>query len=377
MVTAGVYLVARAHPVFDHAPVAAEIVAVVGAATLLFAASIGCVQYDIKRVLAYSTMSQIGYMILAVGVGAYEAGAFHFTTHAYFKALLFMAAGIVIHNLSGEQDIRNMGGLAKRMPFAYWTFLAGTLAIAGIFPFAGFFSKDAVLDQVLRTHHPLLYAAAVAGAFLTAFYMFRLLFLTFFGDYRGAHEPHGDRVWTMSIPVGVLVALSLVGGWLVLPNHDVFGRLIAPSFADSRFAQSLGEFNWQVSLGTLILAIAGIMLAYALYRAPSNARAWLRQTFPSIRALLQNAYYFDVIYHYAFEVPTYALADACARFIEPDVIGGIPRVFTQAASWLGDVAGGWETGYLRRYGLTIVVGVVLMLAYYLYILHAASSMGNP
>src|SRR6202521_4733921 len=253
MVTAGVYLVARAHPIYDQAPLAAEIVAVVGAATALFAATIGCVQYDIKRVLAYSTMSQIGYMILGVGVGAYAAGAFHFMTHAFFKALLFMAAGIVIHNLAGEQDIRKMGGLAKRMPLAYWTFLIGTLAIAGIFPFAGFFSKDAVLDAALRLNHPWLFGAGVVAAGLTAFYMFRLLFVSFFGQYRGEHEPHAGKARSMTIPVVILSALSIAGGWLVFPGHDALSGALSATFADARLPQSMAEFNWLLSLGVLAL----------------------------------------------------------------------------------------------------------------------------
>jgi len=378
MVTAGVYLVARAHPIYDRAPVAAEIVAVVGGLTALFAATIGTVQYDIKRVLAYSTMSQIGYMMLAVGIGAYAAGAFHFVTHAFFKALLFMAAGIVIHNLSGEQDIRKMGGLAKRMPFAYWTFLAGTLAIAGIFPFAGFFSKDAILDQALQLHHPWLQAAGTIAAFLTAFYMFRLLYLTFFtGSYRGDHEPHHDSSWTMTWPVAILAVLALIGGWLVLPGRDLMSSALAASFVDARFGQFLGEFNWPLSISTLLLAIAGIVLAYALYQVPSGARDWLRTRFSPVRDLLMNAYYFDVIYHYAFEAPTYALADFFSRYFEGEVVGGIPRAFAGLATWFAGVSGGWEAGYLRRYGLSIVVGVALVLVLYLFLTHAPATLGRP
>jgi len=372
MVTAGVYLVARAHPIYDRAPVAAEIVAVVGGLTALFAATIGTVQYDIKRVLAYSTMSQIGYMIMAVGIGAYAAGAFHFLTHAFFKALLFMAAGVVIHNLAGEQDIRKMGGLAKRMPFAYWTFLVGTLALAGIAPFAGFFSKDAILDQALTLHHPWLYGAGTAAAFLTAFYMFRLLFLTFFtGAYRGEGEPHHDTPWTMSVPVALLAALSVAGGWIVLPGHDALSPALRASFADSLVIQDLSGFNWQVSIGTLILALAGIVLAYALYEVPSGAREWVRSQFGVMRAVLTNAYYFDAIYHVAFEVPTYALAGLLARVFDRDVIGALPRAFTALATWLGDVADRWETGYLRRYGLSIVVGVALLLVFYVVLTRGA------
>ncbi len=371
MVTAGVYLVARAHPIYDHAPVAAEIVAVVGGATALFAATIGCVQYDIKRVLAYSTMSQIGYMILAVGVGAYAAGAFHFMTHAFFKALLFMAAGIVIHNLAGEQDIRKMGGLAKRMPVAFWTFLIGTLAIAGIFPFAGFFSKDAVLDAVLRFNHPWLFTAGVATAGLTGFYMFRLFFTTFLGAFRGEHEPHAGTGRTMLIPVVILSVLSLVGGWLVLPGHDALSAALSPTFADSRFGQSMAELNPLLTLGVFVLALAGIGVAYYLYQVSPSLRDRLRSGLGPVLALVSNAYYLDALYHWLFEVPAYALAGAFARVVDPVVIGAVPRAFAWFANLLGDVSRKWETGYLRRYGLTIVVGVVLLLLFYLYIARGA------
>ena len=364
MVTAGVYLVARCHPIYDHAPLAAETVAVVGAASALFAATIGCVQYDIKRVLAYSTMSQIGYMIMAVGIGAYTAGAFHFLTHAFFKALLFMAAGIVIHNLGGEQDIRKMGGLAKRMPFAYWTFLIGTLAIAGVPPLSGFFSKDSIIDA-MAAGHPWLFAAAVAAAGLTAFYMFRLLFATFGGAHRTTEEPHDERVPTMEIPVAILAALAVVGGWIVLPGHDTFGSLLQGAFTDALRSQSLADFNWPIGLGTLLIVAAGILTAYALYVQSPQLRGILKARLHGVRELLLNAYYLDAIYHKLFEVPAYAIAAACARFFDPVAIAGLPRTLASAAISLGDLSRSWETGYLRRYGLTIAVGAAALL-YFVY-----------
>ncbi|MBC5806752.1 MAG: NADH-quinone oxidoreductase subunit L [Candidatus Eremiobacter antarcticus] len=376
MVTAGVYLIARAHPIYDHAPLAAQTVAIVGCATALFAATIGCVQYDIKRVLAYSTMSQIGYMVLAVGVGAYAAGTFHFVTHAFFKALLFMAAGIVIHNLSGEQDTRKMGGLAKRMPLAFSTFLAGTLAITGIFPFAGFFSKDAILDQLLRLHHPALWFFATLTALLTAFYMFRLVFLTFFsGAYRGEHEPHAARSGTMALPAVLLAVLSLVGGWLVLPGHDAVTSALASTFADRSTLESMADFNWPLSLGTLALAVVGFLAAYALYERAPQMRERLRTTLRPVRALLMNAYYFDTIYHWLFEVPAYTVASDFARYVDPEGIAGVTTGLARTTVHLGDTMRGWETGYLRRYGLSMLVGVVLILAYYLYVAHQGAALG--
>ena len=373
MVTAGVYLVARCHAIYDHAPAAAETVAVVGAASALFAATIGCVQYDIKRVLAYSTMSQIGYMIMAVGVGAYTAGVFHFLTHAFFKALLFMAAGIVIHNLGGEQDIRKMGGLGKRMPYAYATFGIGTLAIAGVPPFAGFFSKDAIIEQAAALGHPVLAGIAIAAALLTAFYMARLAFMTFFGAYRGEHEPHDEKVTTMQIPVAILAALAVVGGWLVLPGHDTISRLLGGAFVDAAHRQYLGDFDVMMAVGTFAIVLAGILIAYALYVVQPDLRAALRRRLGGLRDLLANAYYLDDVYHRLFEAPAYALAAACATAFEPVAIGGLPRLFAAAATGLGALSRGWESGYLRRYGLTIAVGAALLLYFVLATLRSAAT----
>jgi NADH-quinone oxidoreductase subunit L len=372
MVTAGVYLVARAHPIYDNAPVAAEIVAVVGGATAFFAATIAVAQYDIKRVLAYSTMSQIGYMILAVGVGEYAAGAFHFMTHAFFKALLFMSAGNIIHALGGEQDIRKMGGLAAKLPFAFWTFLAGTIAIAGIFPFSGFFSKDAVLEAVLTRHHPILFALGVAAAGLTAFYMFRLFFLTFLtGEYRGSHAVHAETARTMTIPVGILAVLSVIGGWFVLPNHDELSAALRSTFADVPWSQSMAEFNGALSLGVLLLALAGIALAWFVYERWPAIAARARESFAGVLALLANAYYIDVLYHWLFERPIYALAGALARSFETDAVDALPGAALRLAGALGALSTRWETGYLRRYGLTFVVGATLLLFMYLFLAYGA------
>ena len=372
MVTAGVYLVARAHPIYDNAPVAAEIVAVVGGATAFFAATIAVAQYDIKRVLAYSTMSQIGYMILAVGVGEYAAGAFHLMTHAFFKALLFMAAGIIIHALGGEQDIRKMGGLAAKLPFAFWTFLAGTVAIAGIFPFSGFFSKDAVLEAVLTRHHPVLFALGVAAAGLTAFYMFRLFFLTFLtGAYRGSQPVHAETARTMTIPVAILAVLSLIGGWLVLPNHDALSAALRATFADVPWSQSMAEFNGALSGGVLLLALAGVAAAWFAYERRPAIAARARDAFAGLHALLLNSYYVDVLYHWLFEKPVYALAGVLARVFETDAVDAVPGAALGLAASLGALSTRWETGYLRRYGLTFVVGAALLLVMYLFLAYGA------
>ena len=270
MVTAGIYMVARAHVLFDRAPTALMVVAIIGAATAIFAASIGMVQHDIKRVLAYSTVSQLGYMFLACGVGAYTAGIFHLLTHAFFKALLFLAAGSVIHALGGEQDMRKMGGLRKRIPVTFWTMTMGVFAIAGIWPFAGFFSKDEILYQAFTSHNPigkLLWAVGLITAGMTSFYMFRLWFKTFFGEpsfeeqpdlhdhgaavyaHAGTHtvmvaEPdeshaahaHGvhESPWIMLLPLVLLAILSIIGGWVGVPaalgGHNEIEHFLDPVF---------------------------------------------------------------------------------------------------------------------------------------------------
>ncbi len=376
MVTAGVYLIARAHPIYDHAPAAAMTVAIVGCASAVFAATIGMAQYDIKRVLAYSTMSQIGYMVLAVGVGAYAAGTFHFVAHAFFKALLFMAAGIIIHNLGGEQDIRKMGGLARRMPFAFWTFLIGTLAISGIVPFAGFFSKDDILDELTLLHHPLLFGFAAFAALMTAFYMFRLLFLVFFtGNYRGDHDVHADSSATMTVPVFILAVFSTIGGWFVLPGHDEISKALQGAFIDAGRLPAMGEFNWPITAVATGAALAGIALAYWLYERAPAVRERLSGVLAPVRRLLFNAYYVDTIYHWLFEVPALTLASDVATYVDPDGVGGVTAGIARATRGVGDAMSGWETGYLRRYGLTMVIGLVLVLAYYLLVVRGGMPVG--
>ena len=242
MVTAGVYMVARMSPLFSRAPVAMLVVAIVGGLTAFYSATIGLVQTDIKKVLAYSTVSQLGYMFLACGVGAYSAGIFHLMTHAFFKGLLFLAAGSVIHAMGGEQDMMKMGGLRKKIPVTYWTMLIATLAIAGIPGFAGYFSKDAILEAAQSGPHAnlILWLLGVAGALITSFYMFRLVFLTFFGEPRyDEHKVHvHESPKNMTIPLMILAFLSIFGGWFRAPKMiggaDYFEKFLAPVFAASR-----------------------------------------------------------------------------------------------------------------------------------------------
>src|SRR5213594_2353466 len=278
MVTAGVYMVARSHAIFERSPVALEVVAWVGVATALFAASIGLVQKDIKRVLAYSTVSQLGYMFLALGVGAYTSGIFHLVTHAFFKALLFLGAGSVIHALSGEQDLEKMGGLKSALPRTHATMLIATLAIAGVFPLSGFFSKDEILWYAWKSGGPLLWAVGVIGAFLTAFYMFRLYFLAFRGSPRLTEEAKRhlhESPNSMTLPLVVLAILSAVGGLIQVPLIERGQRLdhfLEPVFADvarvvggaAHAGHAAGEAGLEVALMviSLVVALSGIFVAY-------------------------------------------------------------------------------------------------------------------
>ncbi|HXN08171.1 MAG TPA: hypothetical protein VN860_00780, partial [Candidatus Acidoferrales bacterium] len=250
-----------------------------------------------------------------------------------------------------------------------------TLAIVGILPFAGFFSKDAILDQLLALHHPILWALATATALLTAYYMFRLLFLTFFtGEFRGDHEPHAANARTMVVPTVILAVLATVGGWLVVPGHDQISRALQGAFTDRGTLPAIGELNW-VSFVTMLAALAGIAGAYWLYERAPELRARLRNAFAPIHGLLANAYYVDTIYHWIFEVPVLTFASDVAKYIDPEGVGGFTTGLARATSGVGEAMRGWETGYLRRYGLTMVIGMVLVLAYYLFVVHGGTSIG--
>jgi NADH-quinone oxidoreductase subunit L len=293
MVTAGVYMVARMHPLYSRAPLAMFVVAAVGAATAFYAATIGVLQTDIKKVLAYSTVSQLGYMFLACGVGAYAAGIFHLMTHAFFKGLLFLTAGSVIHAMSGEQDMRKMGGLRKKIPITYWTMLMATLAIAGIPGFAGFFSKDEILEAARGGPQAnfWLWLLGVTGAGITSFYMFRLIFLTFFGkpryDEKKVHVH--ESPWSMTVPLIILAICSVAGGWFAAPRlvggTDYFEAFLHPVFAS--YAPAAATTAMEVATASspgmdllhaltgipVILAVLGLLLAWWFYiRRPDAAK---------------------------------------------------------------------------------------------------------
>ena len=418
MVTAGIYMVARCHVLFDHAPAALTVVAIIGALTALLAATIGMVQHDIKRVLAYSTISQLGYMFLACGVGAYSAGIFHLMTHAFFKALLFLAAGSVIHALGGEQDMRKMGGLRTQIPITFWTMSAGVFAIAGIYPLSGFFSKDEILFQVFihgGALYILLWLVGLLTAGLTSFYMFRLWFKTFFGephtaghgpshapDLHAAHgaavhaqretkltmvaepEPHGvhESPPSMTFPLIVLGVLSVTGGWVGIPfalgGQNEIEHFLRPVFHPIAPGQlefypefvSGGGKEQLLAFVSLLVACAGIYFAWLLYvRKPGEATrlAELNPTTHMAYKLLDHKYWVDEIYQRGIVLPLLAVSRVLLN-------GLVDTGIVQGSAWvLGESAGGlnWlvrrvQSGNIRSYAGWLALGAACVIVIVLF-----------
>jgi NADH-quinone oxidoreductase subunit L len=403
MVTAGVYMVVRMNAIYQLSPLALDVVAVVGATTAIFAASMALVQTDIKKVLAYSTISQLGYMFLALGVGAFAAGIFHLMTHAFFKALLFLGAGSVIHAMSGEQDIRKMGGLDKKIKYTYYTMLIATLAIAGIFPFAGFFSKDEILGRAFDRFF-LLWVVGFITAGLTAFYMFRMLFLTFFGYCRADEhvEKHvHESPWPMTVPLMILAGFSIIGGWIgwpeVIGGENRFEKFLDPILKG--VMPETGEVNIAhhavlkelLLMGaSLTIAAAGIFLAYQLYCAKRFAPELIAKKWPRLYQLLVHKYYVDEIYDAVIVNRVKDLSTLFGLF-DGKVIDGIG---VDGAGWLmrfGSTLSMWwdkwvidgllnfvakftqllsypvrllQTGMFSSYAMVILIGLVVLLAYY-------------
>ncbi len=403
MVTAGVYMIGRNAVLFSHAPMTMEIVAVVGCLTALMAGTIGLAQYDIKRVLAYSTVSQLGYMFLAMGVGAFAGGIFHLYTHAFFKALLFLGSGAVIHALAGEQDLRNMGGLKNELPVTYRTFLIGTLAIAGVPLLSGFFSKDEILWKTFASGHIVLWVLAVATAFLTATYMFRLLYLAFFGSRRapahganqadthgahsaaaghlGGHGAHGhlhDAPPAMAIVLIVLAIGSVAAGWIGIP-HAIGGgnqieAFLEPSFRAPGEAAHVpeaahGGAGTEIALMIVstLVALAGIGVATLFFlRRPERADR-LAASMPGLHRLLLNKYYVDEIYDAVVVQPVKRVSQTFLwRGMDAGLIDG-------SVNAVGHIVRGWsavlrrlQTGSVRAYAMSLFMGVVVILGYYLW-----------
>jgi len=401
MVTAGVYMIGRNAVLFSHAPETLNIVAIIGTATALMAGTIGLVQNDIKRVLAYSTVSQLGYMFLAMGVGAYAAGIFHLYTHAFFKALLFLGSGAVIHALSGEQDLRRMGGLKNELPITYWTFLIGALAIAGVPGLAGFFSKDEILARSFESGHTILWAIGLLTALLTATYMFRVVFLAFHGERRPQaatpehpeeqeppaehpapehlaphpapstqhHAPGGhlhDAPPAMAIALIVLAIGSVFAGYVGIGGR--FEHFLEPSFAPQT-VHEVADTSAEMTLMILsvVAALGGIGLATYYFLKSRRAAAAVAARFAGVYRMLLNKYYVDEIYDAAIVQPIrIASEDGLWKVVDVRVIDG-------AVNGAGDIVGGssellrrLQTGSVRAYAASLFVGVVLILGYYLW-----------
>jgi NADH-quinone oxidoreductase subunit L len=369
MVTAGVYMVARSHALFERSVIAPDVVAWIGVATALFAATVALVQTDIKRVLAYSTVSQLGYMFAAVGLGAYAAGIFHLLTHAFFKALLFLGAGSVIHGLSGEQDLRKMGGLAPRMVITTITMTVGAAGLAGVPFLAGFFSKDAILEAAFMGHRRLLWALLLAGAFMTAFYTARLIFLTFFGGPRMsrevAHHIH-ESPPTMTVPLVVLAVLTVVAGWAlgVPSDHGTrFARFLAPVFPVED-AHHGGVVAYMLMLLSVVVVVAGIVLAWYMYITTPARPETMGQARTPLHAFLSNAWYFDWFYDRAIVRPYFALCAFLARFDLAVIDGLVNLAGRTVVAWAGGVRR-LQTGYVVNYALTMLAGAVALVGFLL------------
>jgi len=365
MVTAGVYMVARSHALFERSGSALEAVAWVGTITAVFAATIGLVQTDIKRVLAYSTVSQLGYMFAAVGLGAYAAGIFHLVTHAFFKALLFLGAGSVIHGLRGEQDLRKMGGIAYKLPITATTMWVGGLGLAGVPPLAGFFSKDEILAAAMGEGHTLLFLLLLAGAFLTAFYTFRLLFLAFSGSPRMTkdvlHHAH-ESPWMMTVPLAVLALLTGVAGFVLgLPLE---GTRLAHGLG-SVFALHEAAHSRLVPLLSVVVVVAGFALALQRYKLTPVKAERVGEPRTPLRALLLNAYYVDAFYDRAIVRPLLALSVVLARVFDLGVIDGIVNGVGRAVMAGGAGLRRLQTGYVVNYALTMLAGAVVLVAFFL------------
>jgi len=364
LVTAGVYLVARMSGIYMHAEAASQVVAVIGVATAFFAATIAVVQTDIKKVLAYSTISQLGLMFVALGVGAYSVAIFHVYTHAFFKACLFLGAGSVIHALSGEQDVRKMGGLARKIPVTFVTFVVATAAIAGIPPLAGFFSKDEILWFAFassRGGSPLLWAVASTTALLTAFYMFRLVWLTFLGksrmDPEVEHHVH-ESPWSMTGVLAVLAALSAVGGFLALPHF------LEPMLPLPDVAERLHHLETPLLIGSIAIAFAGLLAAAYFFGRDAVRAARMRERFAALHRLLSGKYFIDELYERLLGRPLHWVSDRVFlrtgdRLLFDGSLHGLASLARRTAgafSWV-------QTGNLHLYAFLVMAGMAATLVW--------------
>jgi NADH-quinone oxidoreductase subunit L len=382
MVTAGIFLIARNSTLFALSHTTMAVITGIGITTALVAATIGIVQNDIKKVLAYSTVSQLGFMFVALGVGAYTAAVFHVMTHAFFKALLFLGSGSVIHGMHEEQDIQKMGGLKKYMPQTYRTFLLGTIAIAGIFPFSGFFSKDEILWNAFANGSPVLWGVGVLAAFCTAFYMFRLLYLTFHGEERFDHHhvhPH-ESPFSMTMPLWVLAVLSVFGGFLGIPKALSFGadanlleHWLEPIFANANHILAGGHggghehslaLEWGLMAASLGVAIIGILYATKLYKQSSTAPDEMARKNQGLYKLLWNKYFVDEIYHNLFVEPIFRTSQAFLwKVFDVRIIDGIVNGSASSIGNLAEMVRRIQTGIAQNYALLMLFGIVIIIAW--------------
>jgi NADH-quinone oxidoreductase subunit L len=350
MVTAGVYMTARSWVIYTHAPGAMDVIAIIGVATAFMAATIGLAQTDIKKVFAYSTVSQLGYMFIGVGSGAFSAGVYHLMTHAFFKALLFLGAGSVIHALSGEQDMRNMGGLRKKIPITFWTMCCAWVAISGIPPFSGFFSKDAILLAAYQ-HSPAIYWIGVLTAGLTAFYVSRAMFMTFFGTYRGKAHPHESPA-VMWVPLAILAVLSLVGGMLF--------RI--PEFLRAFFPAEAEVENPMLMYISVASGLAGIAIAYVMYLAKPGMADSLARTLQAPYQLIYNKYFVDEIYDATVVKPLVGGSRLVLwKGVDAGLIDGIVNGIGARTRDVGSVLRLLQSGSIRSYASWVLFGGVVLI----------------
>jgi NADH-quinone oxidoreductase subunit L len=431
MVTAGVYMLARSHAIFNLAPHALLVVAVIGCVTAIFAATMGLAQTDIKRVLAYSTVSQLGYMVLACGVAAYAAGIFHLMTHAFFKALLFLGSGSVIHAIGGEQDMRRMGGLRKKIPVTFWVVTVATFAIAGFPPFAGFFSKDEILGAVFHSPFggPILWAVGVITAGLTSFYMFRLWFMTFFGEYKPdadlgdahltttthaapahgssahaddhGHDNHGhghggvhESPWVMLAPLVILAVLSFVGGWAGIPKfmggHNSIGEFLSPvmetvtATSGKAFhtterpeavpspagenAEEDARKEWELAGTSVAAATLGLFFAWLLYYKRRDLPARMTAKMHGIYTMVLHKYYVDEGYGALFVKPLLALSTVVFwRGVDQGIIDGLVNGAGSTSKGIGNELRRMQSGNIRSYAAWVAVGGAAVIAFMIWL----------
>jgi NADH-quinone oxidoreductase subunit L len=373
MVTAGIYMIARANIIYTLAPDAMHIVALIGIITATFAATIGLAQTDIKKVLAYSTVSQLGLMFLALGIGAYVGAVFHVITHAFFKALLFLGAGSVIHAMSGEQDIRNMGGLKKSLPVTFFTFLIATLAISGIPPFAGFFSKDEILAHAFA-HNKIFWLFGLITSVFTTFYMFRLLYLTFYGEFRGTEHQRShlhESPSNMTIPLMVLAVLSVVGGFIGFPESlhgtHFLKTFLEPVFADSELRAFPTEISHATEYTLMILTLVTIGIVVMVARNKYQVKAEIPPTdgteLPKLHRIILNKYYIDEVYNAAIVKPLFWISEKLKTVVEKDVVDGLVNLVGRVVIWGSQTVRLSQTGNLGFYLISMVVAIVLLLLF--------------